>query len=159
MRDICKVAGLLRQNMELGLRILCRGLILHMWVTTGGGGGGGKIILFMSLLLDAVFLYFRDIFSVVKLTYSFWFATGGVGCYIAIPPTFTVVAKYIVVWRNFCSGICSFCVSGGRKRAFSLLLLILLLISGRTCIIIPLDEQRHLVLQLWTIILAFLLKI
>jgi len=30
MRDICKVTGLLRRNMELGLRIRCRGLILHM---------------------------------------------------------------------------------------------------------------------------------
>ena len=51
MRDICKVTGLLRRNMELGLRIRCRGLILHMWVITVGGGGA----LFMFLLLDAVF--------------------------------------------------------------------------------------------------------
>ncbi len=55
------------------------------------------MILFMFLLLDAVSLYPRDIFSVVKLTYSFWFATGGVSYYIAIPHIFTVVAKYILV--------------------------------------------------------------
>ncbi len=151
MRDICKVNGLLRRNMELGLRIRCRGLILHMWVITAGRGGGGGI-LFLFLLLDAVSLYLRDIFSVVKLTYSFWFATGGVGCYIVVPHTFTLVAKYIIVWHNFCSGISSHCVSGGRKRAFFLLLLILIFFSGCTCIIIPLGEQRHLVLHFPTII-------
>ena len=37
MRDICKITGLLRRNLELGLRICCRGLILHMWVITVGG--------------------------------------------------------------------------------------------------------------------------
>jgi hypothetical protein len=55
------------------------------------------VILFMFLLLDAVSLYPRDIFSVVKLTYSFWFATGGVSYYIVTPHTFTLVAKYIIV--------------------------------------------------------------
>jgi hypothetical protein len=30
MRDISKITGLLRRNLELGLRIRCRGLILHM---------------------------------------------------------------------------------------------------------------------------------
>jgi hypothetical protein len=106
----------------------------------------------MFLLLDAVSLYPRDIFSVVKLTYSFWFATGGVSYYIAIPHTFTLVAKYIIVWHNFCFSICSDSVSGGRKRAFFLSLLILILFPGRTCIIIPLGEQRHLVLHFRTII-------
>ena len=57
---------------------------------------GGGVTLFMFLLLDAVSLYSRDIFSVVKLTYSFWFATGGAGCYIVIPHTFTLVSKYIL---------------------------------------------------------------
>jgi hypothetical protein len=50
----------------------------------------------MLLLLDAVSLYYRDIFSVIKLTYSFWFATGGVSYYIAISHI-TLVAKYINV--------------------------------------------------------------
>ncbi len=45
MRDICKVTGLLRRNLELGLRIRCRGLILHMRVITVGGGGGGNTML------------------------------------------------------------------------------------------------------------------
>ncbi len=60
MRDICKVTGLLRQNMGLGLRIRCRGLILHIWLITAGGGGG---VLLMFLLLDAfmIYLYYRDI--------------------------------------------------------------------------------------------------
>jgi hypothetical protein len=58
MRDTCKVTGLLRRNMELGLRIRCRGLILHMWLITAGGG-----VFSMFLLLDAVlfYLYHRDI--------------------------------------------------------------------------------------------------
>jgi hypothetical protein len=58
MRDTCKVTGLLRRNMELGLRIRCRGLILHMWLITAGGGG-----VCMFLLLDAfmIYLYYRDI--------------------------------------------------------------------------------------------------
>jgi hypothetical protein len=77
----------------------------------------------MFLLLDAVSLYSRDIFSVVKLTYLFWFATGGVSYYIEVSHTF-LVAKYILVWHDFCSGIRFDCVSGGRKRAFFLLLLI-----------------------------------
>jgi hypothetical protein len=64
MRDICKVTGLLRWNMELVLRIRCRGLTLHMWLITAGGGGGerrGNIFLFH--LFDAVliYLYYRDI--------------------------------------------------------------------------------------------------
>jgi archaellum biogenesis protein FlaJ (TadC family) len=80
------------------------------------------------------------------LTYSFWFATDGAGCYIVIPHTFTVVSKYILFWHSFRSDICSDCVHGGRKTAFFLLLQILVLFSGRTCIIIPLGGQRHLVL-------------
>jgi hypothetical protein len=59
---------------------------------------------------------------------------------------FILVAKYNNVWHVFCSCICSDCVSGGRKGAFFLLLLILILFSGRTCIIILLGEQRHLLL-------------
>ena len=63
MRDICKVTGLLRRNMELGLRIRCRGLILHMRVITVGGGKETYVS-----PVDAVSLYYRDIFSVIKLT-------------------------------------------------------------------------------------------
>ena len=86
------------------------------------------------------------------MTYSFWFATGGAGCYIAIPHTFTLVSKYILFWHNFRSGIWSNCVPGGRRRAFFLLLLILIFFSRRACIISPLGKQWHLVLRFWTII-------
>ncbi len=64
----------------------------------GEGGGGRGIFIHVSPVRRCFSLqYFRDIFSVVKLTYSFWFATGGVSCYIVIPNTFTLVAKYINV--------------------------------------------------------------
>ena len=53
------------------------------------------------------------------MTYSFWFATDGAGCYIVIPHTFTVVSKYILFWHSFRFDICSDCVPGGRKTAFS----------------------------------------
>ena len=81
------------------------------------------------------------------MTYSFWFATDGAGCYIVISHTFTVVSKYILFWHSFRFDICSESVHGGRKTAFFLLLQILVLFPGRTCIIIPLGEQRHLVLR------------
>ena len=61
------------------------------------------------------------------MTYSFWFATDGAGCYIVISHTFTVVSKYILFWHSFRSDICSDCVHGGRKTAFFLLLQILVL--------------------------------
>jgi hypothetical protein len=51
------------------------------------------------------------------MTYSFWFATDGAGCYIVIPHTFTVVSKYILFWHSFRFDICSDCVHGGRKTA------------------------------------------
>jgi len=54
------------------------------------------------------------------MTYSFWFATDGAGCYIVIPHTFNVVSKYILFWHIFRSDICSDCVHGVRKRALFL---------------------------------------
>jgi hypothetical protein len=45
------------------------------------------------LLLGAVFLYYRDIFSVTKLTYSFQSVAGGAGSYVAFSHTLTWVEK------------------------------------------------------------------
>jgi hypothetical protein len=56
---------------------------------------GGGYYAYTFSFSDAAFPCYRDIFSVIKLTYSFWFATGGVSCYIAISHIFTLVAKYI----------------------------------------------------------------
>jgi hypothetical protein len=49
----------------------------------------GGVILCIFLLLDAVFLYYRDIFSVAKLKNSFWSAAGGAGYYVAFSHSLT----------------------------------------------------------------------
>jgi len=53
----------------------------------------GGVILCIFLLLDAVSLRNRDIFSVTKLTYSFQFVAGGAGSYAAFSHTLTWVEK------------------------------------------------------------------
>ena len=53
--------------------------------------GGGYFVYF--LLSDAVFLCYRDIFSVTKLTYSFQSVAGGAGSYAAFSHTLTWVEK------------------------------------------------------------------
>ncbi len=57
---------------------LCRGLICICESSLWGG-----VILCIFLLLDAVFLYYRDIVSVAKLKNSFWSAAGGASYYVA----------------------------------------------------------------------------
>ncbi len=94
-------------------------------------------------LLDAVFLYYRDIFSVTKLTYPFQLATGGASYYIAISHILTLVEKYINICHEFCfaSVLIVFLVS---VRGCYSVTVDFDLFSGRTCIFILLDEQRHL---------------
>ncbi len=52
---------------------------------------GGILCIF--LLSDAVFLCYRDVFSVIKLTYSFQSVAGGAGSYAACSHTLTWVEK------------------------------------------------------------------
>jgi hypothetical protein len=52
---------------------------------------GGYFVYFF--LSDAVFLCYRDIFSVTKLTYSFQFVAGGAGSYAAFLRSLTWVEK------------------------------------------------------------------
>jgi hypothetical protein len=61
MRDISKITALLRRNLELGLRICCGGLILHMSVIAVGGG---DIFLHVSPV-RRFFLSVIEIFSVL----------------------------------------------------------------------------------------------
>ncbi len=70
-----------------------------MWVISVGGGG---VILCIFLLLDAVFLYYRDILSVAKLKNSFWSAAGCAGYYVAFSHSLTWVEKYINICHESC---------------------------------------------------------
>jgi hypothetical protein len=62
----------------------------------------GGVILCIFLLSDAVFLCYRAIFSVAKLTYSFWSAAGGASYYVAFSHTLIWVGKYINICHEFC---------------------------------------------------------
>ncbi len=62
---------------------LCRGLICICESSFGG------VILCIFLLLDAVSLRYRDVFSVAKLKYSFWSAAGGASYYVAFSHSIT----------------------------------------------------------------------
>ncbi len=68
---------------------------------------GGDLCIFS--LLGAVSLYYRDIFSAAKLTYSFQSVAGGAGSYVAFSHTITWVEKEIYICHEFCVESASFC--------------------------------------------------
>ncbi len=83
LRNHCPLAA----KFGTWLANLLKGSALHVWVIVLGG------ILCIFLLSDAVFLCYRDIVSVTKLTYSFQSVAGGAGSYAAFSHTLTWVEK------------------------------------------------------------------
>jgi hypothetical protein len=120
------------------MQICCRGLLCICESSFGG------VILCIFLLLDAVSLRYRDIFSVAKLTYSFWSAAGGASYFVVFSHTLTLVKKYINICHEFCFESVRCCSCWAEESAI-LLLFILTRFSRRTCILMLFDEQRHLV--------------
>jgi hypothetical protein len=88
---------------------LLKGSALHVWVIPLGG-----VILCIFLLSDAVFLCYRDIFSVTKLTRSLVIVEAA--CYyVVFSHCITWVEKYINICHEFLFWICSmlFLLGGG----------------------------------------------